>query len=409
MTRALKVFQVTRCTPTKTKQKIGTVDENPYLWPHRQAFCHLFILDSDHGAISHNRCPWHVRATQGRATVLHSRSDRDPPVTLIRCIRTTIIWRQILMKTKIALTSLAMALMLGSGAALADIKIGVAMSQFDDTWLTYLRDDMNAKAKAMSTTEKVDLQFVDARADVNKQLDQVKDLINKKVDALIVNPVDTAATARITKDAVAAGIPLVYVNRRPDDPKLPAGVATVTSDDMEAGRLQAQYIADKLKGKGSVMILLGDLANNSTQNRTKGIKEVLAKYPDIKIDQEQTGIWLRQKGMDLTNDWLTQGRKFNAVLANNDEMAIGAAMALKQAGVDVDKGSVLVAGVDGTPDGLSAVTKGDLAVSVFQDAKGQADGAIDAAVKMAKKEKVEPQAIIIPYRLITPENVATFK
>ncbi|MCF8985579.1 substrate-binding domain-containing protein [Pseudomonas syringae] len=311
------------------------------------------------------------------------------------------------MKTKIALTSLAMALMLGSGAALADIKIGVSMSQFDDTWLTYLRDDMSAKAKVMSTTEKVDLQFVDARADVNKQLDQVKDLINKKVDALIVNPVDTAATARITKEAVAAGIPLVYVNRRPDDPKLPAGVATVTSDDMEAGRLQAQYIADKMKDKGNVMILLGDLANNSTLNRTKGIKEVLAKYPDIKIEEEQTGTWLRQKGMDLTNDWLTQGRKFNAVLANNDEMAIGAAMALKQAGVG--KGSIFVAGVDGTPDGLNAVTKGDLAVSVYQDAKGQADGAIDAAVKLARKEKVEPQAIIIPYRLITPENVATFK
>ncbi|MCF5641937.1 substrate-binding domain-containing protein, partial [Pseudomonas syringae] len=219
--------------------------------------------------------------------------------------------------------------------------------------------------------------------------------------------VDTAATARITKEAVAAGIPLVYVNRRPDEAKLPEGVATVTSDDTEAGRMQAQYIADKMGGKGSVMILLGDLANNSTQNRTKGVKEVLAKYPDIKIDQEQTGTWLRQKGMDLTNDWLTQGRKFNAVLANNDEMAIGAAMALKQAGVD--KGTVFVAGVDGTPDGLNAVTKGELAVSVYQDAKGQADGAIDAAVKLAKKEKVEPQAIVIPYRLITPENVATFK
>ncbi|RMM07160.1 substrate-binding domain-containing protein [Pseudomonas syringae] len=347
------------------------------------------------------------------------------------------------MKTKLAFTSLALALMLGSGAALADIKVGVPMSQFDDTWLTYLRQDMGTKAKSMS--DGVTLQFVDARADVNKQIDQVKELINKKVDALIVNPVDTAATARITKEAVAAGIPLVYVNRRPDDPKLPAGVATVTSDDTEAGRLQAQYVADKMGGKGSVMILLGDLANNatvtsddteagrlqaqyvadkmggkgsvmillgdlannSTQNRTKGIKEVLAKYPDIKIDQEQTGTWLRQKGMDLTNDWLTQGRKFNAVLANNDEMAIGAAMALKQAGVD--KGKVFVAGVDGTPDGLNAVTKGDLTVSVYQDAKGQADGAIDAAVKMAKKDKVEPQAIVIPYRLITPENVSTFK
>ncbi|RMQ42636.1 Sugar ABC transporter periplasmic sugar-binding protein [Pseudomonas cichorii] len=309
------------------------------------------------------------------------------------------------MKTKIRFTSLALALMLGSGTALADIKIGVAMSQFDDTWLTYLRDDMSAKAKSMP--DGVSLQFVDARADVNKQIDQVQELIGKKVDALIVNPVDTAATARITKSATAAGIPLVYVNRRPDDPKLPEGVATVTSDDIEAGRLQMQYIAEKMGGKGNVMILLGDLANNSTQNRTKGVKEVLSKYPDIKIEQEQTGIWARQKGMDLTNDWITQGKEFNAVLANNDEMAIGAAMALKQAGVK--KGSVFVAGVDGTPDGLNAVTRGDLTVSVYQDAKGQANGAIDAAVKMARKEKVEPQAIVIPYRLITPENVATFK
>ncbi len=118
------------------------------------------------------------------------------------------------------------------------------------------------------------------------------------------------------------------------------------------------------------------------------------KYPDIKIEEEQTGTYLRQKGMDLTNDWLTQGRKFNAVLANNDEMAIGAAMALKQAGVE--KGSILIAGVDGTPDGLNAVTKGDLAVSVYQDAKGQADGAIDAAVKLARKERSSPRRSSFP-------------
>lgn len=309
------------------------------------------------------------------------------------------------MKTPIRFTAMTLALMLGSGAALADLKVGVAMSQFDDTWLTYLREDMSAKAKTMP--DGVSLQFVDARADVNKQLDQVQELIGKKVDALIVNPVDTAATARITKIAVAAGIPLVYVNRRPDDPKLPEGVATVTSDDVEAGRLQMQYIAEKMGGKGSVMILLGDLANNSTKGRTDGVKEVLKKYPGIKIDQEQTGIWSRQKGMDLTNDWITQGRTFNAVMANNDEMAIGAAMALKQAGIK--QGTVFVAGVDGTPDGLNAVTRGDLTVSVYQDAKGQANGAIDAAVKMARKEKLETQAIVIPYRLITPENVVAFK
>ena len=308
------------------------------------------------------------------------------------------------MKTKTRIASLALSLMLTSGAALADLKIGVSMSQFDDTWLTYLRESMDKKAKSLP--DGVTLQFEDARSDVVKQLSQVESFISQKVDALIVNPVDTAATQRITKAAVDAGIPLVYVNRRPDEPKLPKGVVTVASDDLEAGHMQMQYLADKMGGKGDIVILLGDLANNSTTNRTKGVKDVLAKYPGIKIEQEQTGTWSRDKGMTLVNDWLTQGRDFQAVVSNNDEMAIGAAMALKQAGKG--KGSVLIAGVDGTPDGLNAIKKGDMAVSVFQDAKGQADGSIDTAVKMVKKQPVE-QAVWVPYRLITPENVDQFK
>ncbi|AKA25064.1 sugar ABC transporter substrate-binding protein [Pseudomonas chlororaphis] len=308
------------------------------------------------------------------------------------------------MKTKTRFATLALFLLLGSGTALADLRIGVSMSQFDDTWLTYLRESMDRKAKSLP--DGVTLQFEDARADVVKQLSQVESFISQKVDAIVVNPVDTAATRKITEAAVKAGIPLVYVNRRPDDLNLPQGVVTVASNDLEAGQMQMQYLADKLGGKGEIVILLGDLANNSTTNRTKGVKEVLAKYPGIKVEQEQTGIWLRDKAMTLVNDWLTQGRQFNAVVSNNDEMAIGAAMALKQAGVE--QGSVLIAGVDGTPDGLRAVEKGELAVSVFQDAKGQADGSIETAVKMVKKEPVE-QAVWVPYRLITPENVAQFK
>ncbi|MBV4477805.1 sugar ABC transporter substrate-binding protein [Pseudomonas sp. B2M1-30] len=308
------------------------------------------------------------------------------------------------MKTKIRFASLALSLMFASGAALADMKIGVSMSQFDDTWLTYLRESMDKKAK--SYPDGVQLQFEDARSDVVKQLSQVESFISQKVDAIVVNPVDTAATKKITEAAVKAGIPLVYVNRRPDDLNLPKGVVTVASNDLEAGEMQMQYLADKMGGKGDIVILLGDLANNSTTNRTKGVKEVLAKYPNIKIEQEQSGTWLRDKGMTLVNDWLTQGRKFDAVVSNNDEMAIGAAMALQQAGVE--KGSVLIAGVDGTPDGLSAVKRGSLAASVFQDAKGQADGSIDTAVKMARNEPVEP-AVWVPFRLITPQNVDQFK
>ena len=311
------------------------------------------------------------------------------------------------MRTPIRFTALALSMLLASGvASAADLKIGVSMSAFDDTFLTYLREDMDKQAKSYPKGDGVQLQFEDARADVVKQLSQVENFISQKVDAIIVNPVDTASTANIIKAATAAKIPLVFVNRRPDSPTLASGVAAVVSDDVEAGKLQMQYIAEKLGGKGKVVILLGDLANNSTTNRTKGVKEVLAKYPDIKIEQEQTGIWLRDRGMTLVNDWLTQGREFNAVLANNDEMAIGASMALRSAGKE--KGSVLIAGVDGTPDGLNAITKGDMTVSAFQDAKGQAVGSVEAARKMAKKEPVE-QNVVIPFQLITPDNVKDFK
>lgn len=311
------------------------------------------------------------------------------------------------MKTPIRFTALALSMLLASGfASAADIKVGVSMSAFDDTFLTYLREDMDKQAKSYPKGDGVQLQFEDARADVVKQLSQVENFIGQKVDAIIVNPVDTASTANIIKAATAAKIPLVFVNRRPDQKDLPKDVVAVTSDDVEAGKLQMQYIAEKLGGKGKIVILLGDLANNSTTNRTKGVKEVLAKYPDIKIEQEQTGIWLRDKGMTLVNDWLTQGREFDAVLANNDEMAIGASMALKSAGKE--KGSVLIAGVDGTPDGLNAIAKGDMAASAFQDAKGQAVGSVEAALKMAKNEATE-QNVVIPFKLITPDNVKDFK
>ena len=308
------------------------------------------------------------------------------------------------MKPSLRIASLALSILFASGAALADVNIGVSMSQFDDTYLTYLRESMNDKAKTYP--EGVKLQFEDARADVVKQLSQVENFISQKVDAIIVNPVDTATTNRITNAAVAAGIPLVYVNRRPDNPDLPQGVATVASDDLEAGRMQMQYLAEKMGGKGNIVILLGDLANNSTTNRTKGVKEVLTKYPDIKIAQEQTGAWLRDKAMTLTNDWITQGQAFDAVVSNNDEMAIGAAMALKQAGIA--QGKVLIAGVDGTEDGVRAVEKGNLTLSVFQDATGQANGSVETALKMIKKEPYE-QAVWVPFQRITLDNVNQYK
>ncbi|NWD77254.1 sugar ABC transporter substrate-binding protein [Pseudomonas gingeri] len=293
-------------------------------------------------------------------------------------------------------------LLLFSQWACAGYRIGVSIARVDDNFMTYVRNGLEAAAKQ----ENVQIQFEDAQGDVVRQLNQVEGFLSQKVDAVIVLPVDTAATASMTRAAVEAKTPLVYVNRHPDERVLPKGVVTVASNDIEAGQLQMRYLAEKLGGKGSLAIIMGDLAQNATHDRTEGVKQVLKDYPGIKIVEQQSAEWQRNKGMDLTSDWLLAGTQFDAIVANNDEMAIGAAMALQQAGKA--KGEIAIVGIDGLPDGLAAIKRGMLLASVFQDPKAQASVAVQSAIKMIKGEAVEPD-VWVPFQLIKPEQVAMFE
>ncbi|MBI6701643.1 sugar ABC transporter substrate-binding protein [Pseudomonas viridiflava] len=297
---------------------------------------------------------------------------------------------------------LATLLTLFSQWAAASYRIGVSIARVDDNFMTYVRNGLDDAARQ----ENVQIQFEDAQGDVVRQLNQVQGLLNQKVDAVIVLPVDTSATASMTRAAVAAKIPLVYVNRHPDERKLPTGVVTVASNDIEAGQLQMRYLAEKLGGKGTLAIIMGDLAQNATHDRTEGVKQILKDYPNIKVVEQQSADWQRSKGMDLTSNWLLAGSRFDAIIANNDEMAIGAAMALQQAGKA--KGEVAIVGIDGLPDGLAAIKRGMLVASVFQDPKAQAASAMQSAVKMIKGEPVTAD-VWVPFQLITPENLATFE
>jgi len=286
--------------------------------------------------------------------------------------------------------------------ATASYRIGVSIARVDDNFMTYVRRGLEDAAKK----EDVQIQFEDAQGDVVRQLNQVQGFLNQKVDAVIVLPVDTSATASMTRSAVEAKTPLVYVNRHPDERVLPKGVVTVASNDIEAGQLQMRYLAEKLGGKGTLAIIMGDLAQNATHDRTEGVKQVLKDYPGIKIVEQQTAEWQRNKGMDLTSNWLLAGTRFDAIVANNDEMAIGAAMALQQAGKA--KGEIAIVGIDGLPDGLAAIKRGMLVASVFQDPKAQATVALQAAIKMIKGEPVQAD-VWVPFELITPEQVAVFE
>ncbi|WP_122745097.1 sugar ABC transporter substrate-binding protein [Pseudomonas viridiflava] len=297
---------------------------------------------------------------------------------------------------------LATLLTLFSQWAAASYRIGVSIARVDDNFMTYVRNGLDDAARQ----EGVQIQFEDAQSDVVRQLNQVQGFLNQKVDAVIVLPVDTSATASMTRAAVAAKIPLVYVNRHPDERKLPTGVVTVASNDIEAGQLQMRYLAEKLGGKGTLAIIMGDLAQNATHDRTEGVKQILKDYPNIKVVEQQSAEWQRSKGMDLTSNWLLAGSRFDAIIANNDEMAIGAAMALQQAGKA--KGEVAIVGIDGLPDGLAAIKRGMLVASVFQDPKAQAASAMQSAIRMIKGEPVTAD-VWVPFQLITPENLATFE
>ena len=293
-------------------------------------------------------------------------------------------------------------LLLFSQWTFAAYRIGVSIARVDDNFMTYVRSGLEAAAKQQD----VQIQFEDAQGDVVRQLNQVEGFLNQKVDAVIVLPVDTAATANITRAAVAAKMPLVYVNRHPDERTLPKGVVTVASNDIEAGQLQMRYLAEKLGGQGNVAIIMGDLAQNATHDRTEGARQVLKDFPGIKIVEQQSAEWQRNKGMDLTSNWLLAGTQFDAIVANNDEMAIGAAMALQQAGKA--KGEIAIVGIDGLPDGLAAIKRGLLAASVFQDPKAQATQAVQAAIKMIKGEPIEAE-VWVPFELIKPDQVAVFE
>lgn len=284
--------------------------------------------------------------------------------------------------------------------------IGVSMALFDDNFLTVLRNGMQDYAK---TLKDVKLQVEDAQNDVSKQQSQIQNFIAAGVDAIIVNPVDTDATTAMSKLAADAKIPLVYVNREPVNvDSLPDKQAFVASEEIVAGTLETKEVCRLLGGKGKVVVMMGELSNQGARMRTKAVHDVVAT-PDCKgmeIVQEQTANWQRTQGSDLVTNWLSSGLEFNAVIANNDEMAIGAVQALKAAGKNMK--DYVVAGVDATQDALAAMAAGDLDVTVFQNAAGQGKGAVDAALKIVRGEKVEKK-VYIPFELVTPANLKNYQ
>ncbi|MEU8565084.1 substrate-binding domain-containing protein [Streptomyces cyaneofuscatus] len=303
---------------------------------------------------------------------------------------------------KFAGAALAVAVVVGgvsyfnSGSSGGTTKVGMSLSTLNNPFFVQMKDGAQAEAKKAG----IDLTVTDAQNDASQQANQLQNFTSSGVSSIIVNPVDSDAVGPGVRSANKADIPVIAADRGVNK----ADAATlVASDNVAGGKLAADALADKLGGKGSIVILQGTAGTSASRERGAGFAEGLKAYPGIKVVAKQPADFDRTKGLDVMTNLVQSHPGITGVFAENDEMALGAVKALgSQAGT-----SVSVVGFDGTPDGLKAVEAGTLYASVAQQPSELGRIAVQNAVKAAKGEKVE-KTVKVPVKVVTRENVADF-
>jgi inositol transport system substrate-binding protein len=285
--------------------------------------------------------------------------------------------------------------------------IGVTLLSFDSPYVSAVADAMKVEA----AIEGIDLVTVNSARSVTTELSQVEELIARKVDLIVMMAVDQKLSQTAAKLINKAGIPLVLLLTNLTDDFTSSGgkVATfVGSDDIVAGKIQGHYLADKLPAGGNVIYLVLEYGMSATARRKAGFESVLKDYPKLRVVTELQGHSSRANGQAVMESLLRKYEKgqLQALVAQNDEMAIGASLAI-QAADRLGEFEVLI-GINALRPGLEAVASGALTATVLQDAVAQGTQAVVVANRILSGEAVEKQ-LLIPFQLVTKENVSSFK
>ena len=254
-----------------------------------------------------------------------------------------------------------------------------------------------------------------------RQDDQFNTIIAQKFDAAIFIPIDSKAGGATVHKSVQAGIPVVGSNGPVTSDEI---VSYIGSDDVEAGYLVGKAVIKTMGGKGNVVELEGPVGQTGPMQRGEGMAKALAEHPEVKLLESKTANWSRNEAMDLMQNWLVSHRgQVNGVFGQNDEMALGAVAAIKSAGIEP---MIPNAGIDGISDAVRAVSKGEMLISVRQDAFTQSQGALDIALRhligpdykpMSKCWEMYPEMpwgdgtaklYSVPWTIVTPENAKDF-
>jgi ribose transport system substrate-binding protein len=297
--------------------------------------------------------------------------------------------------------SLAVLAGLAAPAHAKDVKnVGISVGLLGNPFFVATIKGIEAKAKEITPAAKI--TSVSADYDLNKQFTQMDNFSAAGTDIVMINAVDPKAIEPSVKRAQAAGMVVAAF-----DVAAAGADVTVMTDNVKAGALSCQYIADHLKGKGDVLIINGPQVS-SIVDRVTGCKNVFSKYPDIKVlSDNQDAKGSREGGFAVGQSLLTRFPKIDAVFAINDPTAIGVSLAAKQ----LNRNEFIITGVDGAPDIETELKSGTslIKASASQDPYIMAAQSYELAVGIVNGKKPEKNVILLEPKLITADNIKDYK
>lgn len=290
-------------------------------------------------------------------------------------------------------------------------KVGVAIYQYTDNFMTLYRNEIDAYFKTLETDDvKYEIIPADGKNDMAEQTNQIRNFITQGVDVIILNLVQTSSADAVIDEIVAAGIPLVLINREPlaydaDGNTLDEAyegilnnpqVCYVGADARQSGTFQGEMVAEldnhgDLNGDGKISYIMieGDPENIDAQYRTEfSVKALTDAGYEVECLDDQVGNWDQTKGQELCANALNiYGDKVEVVFCNNDAMALGAATAITAAGRVVGE-DIYLLGVDALEEAVQLVKEGEMTGTVLNDHIGQSHAAVDVAVKLLNGEEI---------------------
>jgi ribose transport system substrate-binding protein len=280
--------------------------------------------------------------------------------------------------------------------------VGILMGDLGNPLLVYMSDAAAQRIKELCGTD-TKIAILSCGYDLNTQSNQIENLISAQTDLIILNAADSKSIAPSVRKAKEAGVIVVAM-----DVSAEGGVdATVMSNNVEAGKQAGEYIVDRLKGKGEVVIINGPPVS-SIIDRVNGIQSVFKANPGIKVlSFEQNGGASRDGGYRVMSDLLQAFPKMDAVFAINDPTAIGAALASDQAG----RKEFFIVGVDGAAEIQTALKdKANLiSASPAQDFPGLGSQSAQVGYEIFNGKKPSNPTILIPVQLLTKANINDYK